>query len=37
VLDFLFQRGPGEHRATDTPYFLLLDINMPQVSGVEIL
>ena len=37
VLDFLFQRGPGSHRAHDTPYLLLLDIRMPQVDGVEVL
>ena len=37
VLDFLFCRGAEEHRTVDTPYFLLLDINLPQVSGVEVL
>ncbi|MHC1764556.1 MAG: response regulator [Verrucomicrobiia bacterium] len=37
VLDFLFRRGKGEHRQSDTPYFLLLDIHMPQVDGVEVL
>ncbi len=37
VLDFLFRRGPGPHRATDTAYLLLLDIRMPQVDGVEVL
>lgn len=37
VLDFLFRRGTGEHRQSDTPYLLLLDIHMPQVDGVEVL
>lgn len=37
VLDFLFRRGPGPHRSSDTPYLLLLDIRMPQVDGVEVL
>ena len=37
VLDFLFCRGPGEHREQGTPYFLVLDIHMPLVDGVEVL
>ena len=37
VLDFRFRRGTGQHRQNDTPYFLLLDIHMPQVDGVEVL
>jgi len=37
VLDFLFKRGPGPHRADTRPYLLLLDIRMPQVDGVEVL
>jgi CheY-like chemotaxis protein len=37
VLDFLFRRGSGPHRASDKPYLLLLDIRMPQVDGVEVL
>jgi len=37
VLDFLFCRGPGPHRALEGPYLLLLDIRMPQVDGVEVL
>jgi CheY-like chemotaxis protein len=37
VLDFLFRRGPGPHRALDMAYLLLLDIRMPQVDGVEVL
>jgi CheY-like chemotaxis protein len=37
ILDFLFCRGSGPHRAPDTPYLLLLDIRMPKVDGVEVL
>ncbi len=37
VLDFLFRRGSGPHRASDMPYLLLLDIRMPQVDGIEVL
>ncbi len=37
ILDYLFRRGPGPHRATVTPYLLLLDIRMPKVDGVEVL
>ncbi|HTL55851.1 MAG TPA: response regulator [Candidatus Limnocylindrales bacterium] len=37
VLDFLFRRGQGAHRAVDTPYLLLLDIRMPQIDGIEVL
>lgn len=37
VLDFLFRRGPGSHRCSDTAYLLLLDIRMPKVDGVETL
>ncbi len=37
VLDFLFRRGSGPHRAADMPYLLLLDIRMPQVDGIEVL
>ena len=37
VLDFLFRRGPGLHRKSDTAYLLLLDIRMPKVDGVETL
>ncbi|HWX19497.1 MAG TPA: response regulator [Candidatus Binatia bacterium] len=37
VLDFLFRRGPGPHRAGETAYLLLLDIRMPQVDGIEVL
>lgn len=37
VLDFLFRRGSGSHRAAEAPYLLLLDIRMPQVDGIEVL
>ena len=37
VLDFLFRRGPGPHRRSETAYLLLLDIRMPKVDGVEVL
>jgi len=37
ILDFLFLRGAGPVRATDTSYLLLLDIRMPKVDGVEVL
>ena len=37
VLDFLFRKGDGPHRQSDTAYLLLLDIRMPKVDGVEVL
>lgn len=37
ILDFLFRRGGGPQRRTDTAYLLLLDIRMPKVDGVEVL
>lgn len=37
VIDFLFRRGPGPHRRSDTAYLLLLDIRMPKIDGVEVL
>lgn len=37
TLDFLFQRGEGEVRVQNCPYILLLDINLPKISGLEVL
>lgn len=37
ALDFLFQRGEGAVRIQHCPYILLLDINLPKVSGLEVL
>ncbi len=37
VLDFLFQRGDGQHRKKGVPYLMLLDINMPEIDGIEVL
>ena len=37
ILDFLFQRGDGPKRSSDAAYFILLDIRMPKVDGVEVL
>lgn len=37
ILDFLFRRGSGPQRRTDTAYLLLLDIRMPKVDGMEVL
>ena len=37
VLDFLSGSNPGQKRAPETAYLLLLDIRMPKVDGVEVL
>jgi CheY-like chemotaxis protein len=37
ILDFLFRRGNGPKRSSDTAYLLLLDIRMPKVDGIEVL
>jgi len=37
VLDFLLQKGDVPRRTKNTPYLLLLDINMPNVDGIEVL
>jgi CheY-like chemotaxis protein len=37
TLDFLFQHGDGPKRSPEAAYFLLLDIRMPKVDGVEVL
>lgn len=37
VLDFLHGRNPDRKRDPETPYYLLLDIRMPGIDGVEVL
>jgi CheY-like chemotaxis protein len=37
ILDFLFRRGDGPGRSSEAAYFILLDIRMPKVDGVEVL
>lgn len=37
VLDFLLQRGNGLHREDKASYLMLLDINMPEIDGIEVL
>ncbi|GJL56796.1 MAG: response regulator [Nitrospirales bacterium] len=37
ALDFLFQKGEGAVRIKNRPYILLLDINLPKISGLEVL
>ena len=37
ILDFLFRRGGGPARSAEAAYFILLDIRMPKVDGVEVL
>jgi CheY-like chemotaxis protein len=37
ILDFLFGQGDGPKRSSDAAYFILLDIRMPKVDGVEVL
>ena len=37
TLDFLFRRGGGVIRGLRCPYVLILDINLPKVSGIEVL
>jgi len=37
ILDFLFQKGPGQHRLDGQNYIILLDIRMPKVDGREVL
>jgi len=37
ILDFLFQRGPGQHRLDGQNYIILLDIRMPKIDGREVL
>ncbi|HOD53992.1 MAG TPA: response regulator [Candidatus Cloacimonadota bacterium] len=37
IIDFLFQRGSGDHLINGNAYVLLLDIRMPKMDGVEVL
>ena len=37
ILDFLFQKGHGQHRIDGQSYIILLDIRMPKVDGREVL
>lgn len=37
VLDFLFGENSTEAKSSEVSYFLLLDIRMPKVDGVEVL
>jgi CheY-like chemotaxis protein len=37
IINFLFKKGDGPYRKTDTGYLLLLDIRMPKVNGVQVL
>ena len=37
ALDYLFHRNNYEHRERSIPAFVLLDIKMPKVDGIEVL
>lgn len=37
ALDFMFQRGPFQHREAGLPAVVLLDLKMPKVDGHEVL
>ena len=37
ALDFLLRRGDHEGRTGDDPIFILLDLKMPKVDGLEVL
>jgi CheY-like chemotaxis protein len=37
ALDYLFSRGPHSARAFSLPKFVLLDLKLPKVSGLEVL
>ena len=37
ILHFLLQIGKGPHRKSNASYFLLLDLKMPKVDGIEVL
>jgi CheY-like chemotaxis protein len=37
ALDYLFYRGKYENREKGTPVFVLLDLKMPKLDGIEVL
>jgi CheY-like chemotaxis protein len=37
ALDYLYRRGPHAGREGDDPIFILLDLKMPKVDGLEVL
>lgn len=37
ALDYLFYRGKYSEREKNTPCFLLLDLKMPKLDGIEVL
>jgi len=37
ALDFLFSRGPHSNRSFSLPKFVLLDLKLPKISGLEVL
>jgi CheY-like chemotaxis protein len=37
ALDFLYRRGKYKDRLNEDPIFVMLDVNMPLVNGIEVL
>jgi CheY-like chemotaxis protein len=37
ALDYLYKRGKFENNTDETPIFILLDIKMPMMDGIEVL
>ncbi len=37
VLDYLFYRGKFENRTKSLPVFVLLDLKMPKLDGIEVI
>ena len=37
ALDYLFCRGKFQHRSSDNPAVILLDLKLPKVDGLEVL
>jgi CheY-like chemotaxis protein len=37
ALDYLFYKGKYTHRPNELPAFVLLDIKMPKIDGIEVL